>query len=76
MADCRKCIFFRHWSLLSFTERRLAEEWVEKYRKGEKPLGYCNHYRRPVTYYTGRCPGYKPRQEYQPRSILEFIGGG
>ena len=48
---------------------------MERYRPGQKPLGYCNRYERPITYYTGRCKGYKPRQVENKR-LTEFIGRG
>ena len=73
LVDCRRCVFFKPWSELSYIEKRQAEEWVDKYRPGENPQGYCLQYNRPVTYYRGKCSGFKPKQTLEPGSILEYI---
>ena len=76
LADCRRCICFR---LLGELQPELAEEarrWVEANRPGERPLGDCERFRRPVTYYVGRCSGYQPRQlNIKNRTLDEFLGG-
>ena len=76
LVDCRRCVFFKSWSELSYIEKRQAEEWVDKYRPGENPQGYCLQYNRPVTYLVGSCRGFRRKPGPEPRSILEYVKRG
>ena len=72
MADCRKCVYFKTMNLTP--EERTAMERTARMR-AEAPLGYCTHFQRGVTYYTGPCKGYKPRTEAKLRPLTEYFGG-
>ena len=72
-ADCRKCMYFRPYEYLTPKEKEEARRWVEMFRTGEPVLGWCSCYKRAVTYYTGRCPGYRERVTYRQRSLVDYV---
>ena len=72
MADCRRCVYFKQQNLTD--EEQRAMERTAKLR-GEAPLGYCTHYQRGVTYYTGKCSGYKPKPDLRIKPLNQFFGG-
>ena len=73
-ADCRKCRYFKPREQMSDDELEKALVMIEKWRPGEPLLGWCQTYRRPVTYYEGSCFRYTPKPaEPQTRSILEYL---
>ncbi len=59
-ADCRNCIYFRFPEELDPELLDWCLNWIEKHRPGERLLGYCCLYKRPVSYIKGYCRGYKP----------------
>jgi len=62
MADCRKCRFFISKSEMSDDEIAESLMWIyERGRKGSLK-GYCSLFNRPVTYYVGKCRGFKQKQ--------------
>ena len=74
-ADCRRCIHFIRVEKLDNAAKKWALEWIEKHRPGEQLLGWCTAYGRPVTYYTGTCPRFAPK-DAQPKpmkSILDYL---
>lgn len=74
MADCRLCVFFRPVDMLSEELRLKARAWIQRHRPGAELLGYCLSYNRPVTYYIGTCPRFKPNwQGVQSRALVEFF---
>jgi len=60
-ADCRRCIYFTPVERMPEDLRRRALEWVERRRPGQRLLGWCWHFQRPVTYYEGTCPAFTKR---------------
>ena len=75
MADCRRCLFFVLASQLGTGERARAEVWVARRRPGESLLGWCTKFKRPVTYYTGECSGFREKPVVN-RKLTEFIKEG
>ena len=72
-ADCRLCIYFRDKSSMGGGDFEAAQRWVQRYRPGSALMGYCDFFRRPVTYYTGFCRGFT-RKPVNSRTLLEFMG--
>jgi len=75
LADCRLC---RHFVPLQYCSNKELEEVVSLANaRGDKPLGYCRKYRRGVTYYIGKCPGFTGWEEktYYTVPITKFIEG-
>ena len=67
MADCRRCVYFTPADRLDPDTKARAVRWVSRRRPGSQLLGWCNAYGRPVTYYTGSCYRYTPREpKYKP----------
>lgn len=75
MADCRKCVFFIPYELL--TDEYKEKAAVQAAKRGiYHPLGWCQLYDRVVTYYRGRCRGFEPI--YTPPAkhpITHYLGG-
>ena len=55
------CRFFIPKEQLDPVTLEQAYVFIAKYRPDQHLLGWCRRYRRPVTYYTGRCSGYTPK---------------
>ena len=72
MVDCRKCRYFIPADKLPSEARRWCEEWVEKYRYGDKLLGYCKARKRPVTYFEGKCRHFRKRFTKQ-KTLTEVV---
>ena len=70
-ANCRKCIHFIPVEEMSEELIERAFQWIERNRPGETLLGWCRFYRRPVTYFTGSCPGFRKRTLKQ-RTLMEY----
>ena len=75
-ADCRKCVHFVPYEQLDDETREQALVWVEKFRPGERLLGWCNAYNRPVTYYVGSCYRFMPKPTPKAKRITEYLRGG
>ncbi len=75
LAYCLECVFFRHWGELSQVEKEKVVDWVDRYRPGQEPKGFCQYYNRPVTYLIGSCRGFTPRRmrKPEPKSLLEYL---
>lgn len=74
MADCRKCIFYIPPENLDEQTRGKALRWIHRRRPGSKLLGWCQVYMRPITYYTGKCQSFRPK-EPKTIPITSFAGG-
>ncbi len=72
-ADCRFCVYFIDRDKMSEGEVSAAQRWVQNYRPGAGLLGYCDLFKRPVTYYIGFCRGFT-RKPVNSRTLLEFMG--
>jgi len=73
MADCRICVWFKPRYEMTNEELEQAYIWLAKNRPDKQIiLGWCSMYNRPVTYYTGKCRGFKKKQRYY-HSLDEYI---
>ena len=73
IVDCRGCVYFRFPEELDTGFRDWCRRWIEEYRPGERLLGYCTLYRRPVTYYVGSCGGFKPYGLHPAKPLTRFL---
>lgn len=71
-ADCRRCKHFKELRSLPYW---LYESLVIKEVKwGVKILGWCETWKKPITYYVGYCRRFTPRiNEGQDKKIEEFL---
>lgn len=72
MADCRRCTFFKKLDELGEQELERAMD-TARLRGMDRPLGYCRLFKRGVTYYTGRCSGFREKPEPRARPLFEFF---
>lgn len=77
IVDCRGCIYFRFPEELNQELLDWCRQWIERHRPGERLLGYCVLYRRPVTYYKGFCSGYTSHTLAPParKPITYYLDG-
>ncbi len=70
MADCRMCVYFVRYDDLDGEMKYKARN--EAMMRGEPPLGWCMFFDRVVTYYVGKCRGYRPK-EITSQSLTKWI---
>ncbi len=68
MADCRKCVFFVGRG--GMDAEQLEECEILAARRGERCLGWCRRFERPVTHYVGRCWGFRNKKLASPSTTL------
>jgi|GEM_PF-3687285 len=72
-ANCRNCHHFVPVSKMPESLKQKAREWIKHNRPGQRLLGWCNAYRRPVTYYEGTCGYYKPKRKEDSQKLDIFL---
>jgi len=73
-ANCRNCKHFIPLYRMSLEQVEEAYCWIHHHRPGERLLGWCEAYNRPVTYIEGTCPRYLPkRKDMGSMKLTSFI---
>ncbi len=73
MVDCRKCQYYTPTAFLDALTRVNALVWRDRERPGEPLYGYCERYKRGITYLRGSCRGYKPKQRPVSHTLDEYL---
>jgi len=75
LADCRLCKHFIPLRKIHTTLREALEKEMKE--KGIRVLGWCTHYNKEITYYTGECHGFTPKRRGLEKNMLltDFFKG-